>query len=68
MDWQTLLKLLDQEALPGWYRRSGDHENVVWEVRGQIMQAAATVLIIVDDKQRSCFKVYMLFAVNYLLC
>lgn len=68
MDWQTLLKLLDQEALPGWYRRSGDHKNVVWEVRGQIMQAAATVLIIVDDKQRSCFKVYMLFAVNYLLC
>ena len=53
--YQAIFRLLEQETLTGWYRRADDQDNEVWEVRGQIMQAAATVPINTDDKQRPCF-------------
>ncbi len=56
--WQAILRLVEQEVLPGWFRKSDDpcdKENEVWEVRTQIMQAAATTPIIIDDKQRPYF-------------
>lgn len=53
--WQAVLHTIEKEVLTGWYRKTNDEDDETWEVRGQIMQAAASVHIIIDDMQRPCF-------------
>ncbi|MCK9226291.1 MAG: hypothetical protein PHT96_04920 [Syntrophorhabdaceae bacterium] len=56
--WQAILRLVQREIIPGWFRKSDDpcdQGNDVWEVKTQIMQAAATAPIIVDEMERPYF-------------